>query len=522
MLAQCELKTANLFSNTNFSSEQTAQAPIIHPLPLRIGEPLETTATSDITSNPSGATVHIGGTILGKETPTIDETIEVSDTETTMIYFSNGDEATSIPELATLMEENPVDTANMLFYQGHVKEALEGAGETALAEAAVAAVNQFSRDHHAGVKAMVAVLRRKIKFAPGSEATDPEQLADLMDQDWNQAESLLYKGIIAFWLRYTNQETALVEAAEEVVVRFSEDRYTGVKAMVAVLRRKIKFALGSEATDPEQLANLMDQDPNQAQKHLYKGVIAFWLRYTNQETALVEAAEEIERYNDDNKDRGLEELIQRLAPQIEKPKPEVSPSKIDFGNMKPKHQKTISLKIKNIGRGFLHGNVRLQNDIPGLQISNTEIQKSGTVTVILDARELKVKQEPQASLVLDTNGGIVEVPISWHVTYPIQQSIRQFTINGILMAAVALVIRLITQKSGISGWLASHIALDKLFYLGFELPAVTVWALWGFVGGIAIQGYREMQIPGRKVIGFLFAFAPLLLLGIAGVIRIWR
>jgi hypothetical protein len=445
VLAQCELKTANLFSNTNFSSEQTAQAPIIHPLPLRIGEPLETTATSDITSNPSGATVHIGGTILGKETPTIDETIEVSDTETTMIYFSNGDEATSIPELATLMEENPVDTANMLFYQGHVKEALEGAGETALAEAAVAAVNQFSRDHHAGVKAMVAVLRRKIKFAPGSEATDPEQLA-----------------------------------------------------------------------------NLMDQDPNQAQKHLYKGVIAFWLRYTNQETALVEAAEEIERYNDDNKDRGLEELIQRLAPQIEKPKPEVSPSKIDFGNMKPKHQKTISLKIKNIGRGFLHGNVRLQNDIPGLQISNTEIQKSGTVTVILDARELKVKQEPQASLVLDTNGGIVEVPISWHVTYPIQQSIRQFTINGILMAAVALVIRLITQKSGISGWLASHIALDKLFYLGFELPAVTVWALWGFVGGIAIQGYREMQIPGRKVIGFLFAFAPLLLLGIAGVIRIWR
>lgn len=69
VLAQCTLKTANLFRHGNPSSEQTTQTPIIHSLPTRIGDPdsveNKTTATLDITSDPSGATVHIGGEIIG-------------------------------------------------------------------------------------------------------------------------------------------------------------------------------------------------------------------------------------------------------------------------------------------------------------------------------------------------------------------------------------------------------------------------------------------------------------------------
>ena len=67
VLAQCELKTSNLFSDANFSGEQTVQTPIIHSLPLRIEDSPEneTTATLDITSEPSGATVHIGGKVIG-------------------------------------------------------------------------------------------------------------------------------------------------------------------------------------------------------------------------------------------------------------------------------------------------------------------------------------------------------------------------------------------------------------------------------------------------------------------------
>ena len=70
VLAQCKLKTANLFS------EQTAQTPVIHSLPSRIGDSHitenETPATLDITSDPSGATVHIDGEVIGT-TPLIYE-----------------------------------------------------------------------------------------------------------------------------------------------------------------------------------------------------------------------------------------------------------------------------------------------------------------------------------------------------------------------------------------------------------------------------------------------------------------
>ena len=66
------------------------------------------------------------------------------------------------------------------------------------------------------------------------------------------------------------------------------------------------------------------------------------------------------------------------------------------------------------------------------------------------------------------------------------------------------------------------VALDKLFYLGFDAPVIAVWAFWGFVIGAAIQGCREMKIYGRKGIGILIAIAPVLLLVLVGTIKIKR
>ncbi len=62
------------------------------------------------------------------------------------------------------------------------------------------------------------------------------------------------------------------------------------------------------------------------------------------------------------------------------------------------------------------------------------------------------------------------------------------------------------------------IALDKIFYPGFDVSPVVVWAFWGLVIGAAIQGYREMNIYGRKEKGVLIALAPVLLLAILKLI----
>ena len=70
-------------------------------------------------------------------------------------------------------------------------------------------------------------------------------------------------------------------------------------------------------------------------------------------------------------------------------------------------------------------------------------------------------------------------------------------------------------------YLATNIfvALDKLFYPGFDVPPTAAWTFWGLIGGTAIQGCREMLGRGRKGMGTLTALAPILLLVFNGIIK---
>ena len=62
------------------------------------------------------------------------------------------------------------------------------------------------------------------------------------------------------------------------------------------------------------------------------------------------------------------------------------------------------------------------------------------------------------------------------------------------------------------------IALDKIFYPGFHVSPLVIWAFWGLVIGAVIQGYREMRIYGRKQKGVLIALTPVALLAILKLI----
>ena len=64
------------------------------------------------------------------------------------------------------------------------------------------------------------------------------------------------------------------------------------------------------------------------------------------------------------------------------------------------------------------------------------------------------------------------------------------------------------------------VAVDELFYLGFDVPVIMVWVFWGLAIGAAIQGCRELRsIYGRKWIGILILLTPMLLLTLVGVIK---
>ena len=266
---------------------------------------------------------------------------EVPDTpsrETTrpIFKFTNGDEATNISELAALMEKHPQEAAIAL-YRGYLEQSLGGAGEMHLAEAARTVAELNVKTPEFGLSAMVQILRGKVKFARGGEASTPRQLARLIDQNWEEAKTLLYGGFLPLWLEYTKQ-SQLANAA------MGHHRPFSVTRQISVWRG--------------------------------------WFK--------------------------------KLHPQIGHPVPKVSHTSINFGKVDRKSQKNRPvLRFKNAGRGYLYGDIRLAKEMPGLRLSSTSIRGNAVLTVTLDANRLGINQtQHNTALVIKTNGSELRVPIS--------------------------------------------------------------------------------------------------------------
>ncbi len=496
-----------------------------------------------------------------------------------------------------------------------------------------------------------------LTFPGGEEARNITGLAALMEQHSPHAAEALYDGTLAQNLRSPDQNL-FADAAQTIVDRFSNDHDTGLMAMVAVLHGEVKMQKGTGANTPKQLARLIDQNWDQAKTLLYNDFFAVWLQHTNHQQ-LADTAKEITNRYVDQQDIGLETFVQELDPRIGNPIPEINHPEIHLNGVDTGSEKTIHSEIKNIGRGFLYGDVQLKNDIPGLLISDTRIHGGGVVTIHLDGNALTANPVHQTAVVIDTNGQNLEVPI--YINHGIQPLLRWVGISGILMAVLALSTRflayelpqwagtfifgisiyahwlLIVKKSfswqrflmpimpiknffhsqhfsklievlkriskfawGPITWIVflyvkfvkycfrwlrnfvsaaagtylyswarlgplaivvliavfivlglaytivgagalivgailavvaspfvalafvgtyAFIGLDKLFDLGFNLPLFVGWAFWGLVIGLAIQGYRAMEIYDQKRMKIWVAVAPVLLLAVMGTIR---
>ena len=507
-----------------------------------------------------------------------------------------------------------------------------------------------------------------LTFPGGEEARSIADLATLMEQHATHAADALYTGTLAQNLQSLDQNQ-FADAAETIVDRFSDDRDTGRTAMVAVLHGEVRMEKGKGANTPKQLARLIDKNWDQSKTLLYNGFFAFWLAHIEQQQLADTANEVTNRYSDEQ-DLALEAFVQELDPGIGNPIPNISHSEIHFNTVaagstetppsetnniaktaEASSAKTIRSEIKNAGRGFLHGDVHLKNDIPGLQLSDTKIHGGGTVSIHLDESVSTSKEAHRTALVIDTNGQNLEVPI--YINHGIQPLLRWVGISGVSMAALALFTRLIVATAplnvawagtlilgigvyahwllvvsksfswqrflmpilpiilatknffqsqdyrklinvlfrtfirinkwqiaffaktikygtkwattnirwsripiflfflvvvvvvifGIIGILFYTIAamvvdwiltvvlapflalaliltgLDKLFHLGFSIPIVVGWAFWGLIIGLAIQGYRAMEIYDRKRMKLWVAAAPILLLAVMGTIR---
>lgn len=287
-----------------------------------------------------------------------------------------------------------------------------------------------------------------LKFPSGEEARNIADLATLLEQHSTYAAKALYDGTLEQNLRSTEQNL-FADAARTIVDRFPNDRDIGLMAMIAVLSSEVRMQKGKGTSTPQHLANLIDKNWEQATTLLYNGFFAFWLEHTNHQQ-LADTANEITKRYTDQQDIGLETFVQGLNPRIGNPMPEISPPEIHLNSVDTGSKKTIRSTIKNVGRGFLYGNVHLANDIPGLRVSGTDIYGEGVVTIDLDGDTLTPDQAHQASLVIKTNGQDREVPI--YINHGIQPLIRWVAMSGVFMMAIALFTRLIVALFLDAAW----------------------------------------------------------------------
>ena len=282
--------------------------------------------------------------------------------------------------------------------------------------------------------------------------TSDLQLASLIEKNRSAATDILYSGDLAKCLSGTD----LVGAAKAVVDTFRSDKSMGMKAMVAIISRKIEFTIGGKVSAHQELATMADKNWDEAKELLYKGFFEIWFKYTNKTELATTTNGIVGRFRDH--DIGLEAFIQELNPNIGKPEPEASPPKIDFGTMNINSKEKQEFEIINKSRGKLYGKVDIENDIPGcLEIEDNVVKGKWIVSVEIDTSSLAKQETHSGSLLVQTNGGNRSIPIECYVDNPVQRSIQRVAISSCSVAAIAVITRLILQQFGSSGWLSTQL-----------------------------------------------------------------
>jgi serine/threonine protein kinase len=127
---------------------------------------------------------------------------------------------------------------------------------------------------------------------------------------------------------------------------------------------QVKVELFTQTPEPADLVSLSDRHWARARSYLYAGKFAEWLEARNR-SDLANEAKAI-RQRGGNQDVGLEQFLHALDPNLAQPILHFSTKTLNFGPIDPGQQKTLNLKLENVGRGCLV--VTLQPRQPWLKV----------------------------------------------------------------------------------------------------------------------------------------------------------
>ena len=162
------------------------------------------------------------------------------------------------------------------------------------------------------------------------------------------------------------------------------------------------------------LVELCERDWESARWHLTEGHFDRWLQVINPEMA---HKIQTSLRDETDMDLALEKLLHLLDPTLPDPVLAVSPEiEIDLGEMAAGEVRSRELQVSNPSRGYLVGHATTNQ--PWLKVNPTEfrLKEGESLQLIVQAQAPATLGEHETQVVLESNGGTVEVSVRLRTT----------------------------------------------------------------------------------------------------------
>lgn len=264
--------------------------------------------------------------------------------------------------------------------------------------------------------------QQAFELAPGLLLHHPNQLGDALKRQQKACiyglRQVIFNQLFEDWLRAAEFDHWPLHL--DFVARVRRDYGDQLLGAYALLWHfipdlSLPFA-GQAIRDGRVLVQLVESDEKyrqEALKLLQQGWLRAWLVGSGQMTP--GDMDQILYSLDQSQETKLETLLQALAPGLEAPSMVIEPASLNFSLVKAGESRERSLKIKNKGRGHLHGRILLEHFGQGLSLGSFAIEgKETNISVQLNSLGLMPGQYHN-SLRLLTNAGERTVPVSFYL-----------------------------------------------------------------------------------------------------------
>ncbi|MCX5758715.1 MAG: hypothetical protein NTU83_09470, partial [Candidatus Hydrogenedentes bacterium] len=335
-------------------------------------------------------------------------------------------------------------------------EALRDDAETRQLARRIEATRARVRSRSLGLFALLHTLNpsRPLYVTKHAVVHAPQELEALLEQHPDAKQPLtkcLFNGYFEEWLRAAFPDrNGDIQFVADVVARCAHDQDQGLFAVRCRFHPTLPFPFGLRpVATPKELAVAIARGETQGRLRGLHYMTNGWMRTWLVCTGRMKDPRAFDAIVNDvsiSPERKLEAVLHVLDTNLPWPTPGADVDSIDGGTLSREASKRVEITIFNLGRGHLAGTITLASspfdagEGSNILMSSQDFEGGPiTVSVTLTGQGLPIGSVQRSKIVVDTNGGRLEIPVRFQVSAPlVRMLLRSVVAGGAVAAAFAL------------------------------------------------------------------------------------